>query len=63
MAWTTRVVKIDKDTGEVLNDNAIATRNLEVKFKTKLYHKIHDTHEEIVIIRHYGPRAQQQLQF
>lgn len=61
MAWTTRVVKIDTETGEVLNDNAIATRNLEKKGYEKIYNKLTDTHNEIIIIQKYGARAQQRL--
>lgn len=59
MAWTTRIIRIDIDTGEVLND----LLDYEYVKSEKIYNKINETHNENVIIKHYRKTAQQRIKF
>lgn len=63
MAWTTRIVRIDAETNEVLSIEDVDKRNYEKIGYEKIYNKLTETHNEIVIVQKYRPRAQQRIQF
>lgn len=63
MAWITRKVYIDQETGEVLTPEKLIEINFEIKGEEKIYTRLTDTHNEKIIIYKCGPAAQQQLKF
>lgn len=59
MAWTTRIVNIDGDTGEVLQN----TRDYELTGKEIIYTRLTPTHNERIIIKKHRPSKQQRIRF
>lgn len=57
--WTTRVVNMDLETGEVLEAKDVHKYRL-IK-NEKIYQKINATHTERIIIRHWRKSEQQRL--
>lgn len=61
MAWTTRIVRIDIETGEVLEDHQLI--DYDYVKSEKIYNKINETHNENIIIKHYRRTKQQRIKF
>ena len=61
MKWQTYTVHVEHETGEILTDEMIYKKNLEVKITETKYTKIKPDVTEKTIIKLYGPRRQQRL--
>jgi len=59
MAWTTRVIHIDGDTGEVLQN----TSDYTLTSREIIYKQINPTHNERIIIKKYKPTGQTRINF
>ena len=60
MTWISKIIHVEIETGEILTEEQIYSRNLEMKSKETKY-KTHATHIERIIIKLYGARQQQKL--
>lgn len=61
MKWQTHIIHVEHETGEILNQETIYKKNLEVKSSETKYKQIKPDVTEKTIIKLYGPRRQQRL--
>ena len=61
MKWQTYTVHVEHETGEILTDEMIYKKNLEIKSIETKYKQIKPDVTEKTIIKLYGPARQQAI--